>query len=229
MIQKQIFTIPANFNTTVNLKSFCENVLNPHMASLGFELVPSVPASNLWKHADSGLYFQIRVVYNNNIGYSTGYTLNQGGTSIISSFIINDRWVYFKSQNIATGTGILQLISCNDGNGNLWFTFNGYNQIDNITGGVVFISGDRGINTANGNVYEKSTSVIGVVKPIMVDYDALPDKAHISDTYITDGNFLVEKFPCMKGYVSAEMQQYRIYEINGQRYLALPNRLLLEC
>ena len=228
MIQKQIFTIPANFNTTANFVPFCENVLNPHMASLGFELVPSAPVSNLWKHADSGLYFQIRVVYHNNIGYSTGYTLNQNGTSITSP-IINDRYVYFKSQDIATGTGILQLISCNDGNGNLWFTFNGYNQIDNITGGVVFISGDRGINTANGNVYEKSTSAIGVVKPIMVNYDALPDKAHISDTYITDGNFLVEKFPCMKGYASAEMQQYRIYEINGKRYLALPNRLLLEC
>lgn len=228
MIQKQIFTIPANFLKIANLKPFCENVLNPHMASLGFELVPSVPLSNLWKHADSGLYFQIRGVYENNIAYSTGYTLNQGGTSI-TSFIIKDRMVYFKSQNIATGTGILQLISCNNGNGNLWFTFNGYNQIDNITEGVVFISGDRGINTVNGNVYEKSTSVIGVVKPIMVDYDALPDKVHISDTYITDGNFLVEKFPCMKGYASAEMQQYRIYEINGKRYLALPNRLLLEC
>ena len=228
MIQKQIFTIPANFNTSVNIKSFCENVLNPHMVSLGFELVPAASWSNMWKHADSGLYFHIRGVYNHNIAYSTGYTINQYA-SAITSFIINERKVYFKSQDIATGTGILQLISYNDGNGNLWFTFNGYNQIDNITGGVVFISGDRGINTANGNVHEKSTSVIGTVKPIMGNYDALPDKAHISDTYITSGNFLVEKFPCMKGYASAEMQQYRIYEINGKRYLALPNRLLLEC
>ena len=225
MIHRAIITVPENANNTIIFNGFIANDIAPLLLPLGYELV------NLdyrgFKHIDTGIYLTMRSVYNNTLGFSVGYNINQYG-SIVDPFIVNDRIITHKLNDTADGFGIVQLTWCTDEDVT-WIAFSGYNQIDTIPGGVILNINDKQVDTANGNVYQGSSSPLGIITPVIRNFASLPGKTHISDAYLVNGSFILENVPSIKGFASAEIQTYRLYDINGQRYLAIPNNLLIKC
>ena len=226
MIHRAIITVPENANNAIIFNGFIANDIAPLLLPLGYELVD--PTSYRFKHIDTGVYLTMRTVYNNNLGVSVGYNLTQWG-SITVPYIVNDRYIYHKMNDTPDGFGIVQLTWCTDED-LTWLAFSGYNQIDTIPGGVILNMDDKQVDTANGNVYQGSSSLLGTITPVIRNFAALPGKMHISDAcLVNSSSFILENVPRMKGFGSAEMQTYRFYDINGQRYLAIPNNLLIKC
>ena len=225
MIHREIITVPEDIGDTINYRNFAMNILAPKLLLLGYEPIDS--NYQIFQHVDTGAKLSMWKLYNNKLKFSVGYNINQYGV-LTAPFIVNEREITHKPNNTPAGFGIIQLTWCIDGY-TTWFAFSGYNQIDTIPGGVLLSIDDKQVDTANGNVYQGSSSLLGTVTPAIRDFAALPEKTHISDAYLVNGSFILEDVPSIKGFASAEIQTYRFYDINGKRYLALPNRLLLEC
>lgn len=224
MIHKQIFNVPENVAPDLAWADFMTTKITPFLEPFGFEQTTDI---RTLRHTLSGAYINIRPVNHNNISYNVAF--NSAPLMIPSAQkIIHERYVYHKANNVSTGTGILQLI-IGEFNDTVWLTISGYNQIDTITGGVLLIKGENVINVDNANVYPYfSVTPLGQAKPYMANYDALPNNTHISSVVLASGTFIVRELEGIKGFASAEIQPYRLYEINGKQYLALPNRLMVE-
>lgn len=223
MIHKQIFEVPSGGASDIKTSGVVDEV-EAFLSPFGF-----VRSSELTlRHTESGLYLQLRGVYSNSFAFRTSFKINSNNWTT-PPYVIEEKIFYHKQENVDEGSGLFQVIAGEE-NGVLWFTFCSYNKLDIIKSGWVtlILDGDTVINTSNGNMHQGNTDTIGVIKPIMMPYDAFPNHTHVSDAYLTDGNFLIRDIPKMKGYASTDIQPHSIYSINNKQYLALPNRLLVE-
>jgi len=226
MIHKKIFTVPANFNNTVNMTSFADEVLETFLYQFGFSKV----GYGGWLHESSGFLTGIATSSDNYMNFVTGINPNSNGYP--SLVFPPAKTVYFKQENVSAGTGFVQVIVGENDYGGLWITMSGYTEIDMISGTIGARIGDKVLRTNQGTFYHPPSSVIaGQIKPFMDNIAALPEKTHISDAVATDsGGFIIEeKVSGVLGYSSSTIEPRRLYTVNGKRYLALPNRLLLEC
>lgn len=226
MIHKKIFTVPANFNNTVTLTSFANEVLETFLYQFGFSKV----GYGGWLHESSGFLTSITNSGNNFMVFATGINPNSNGyPSLVFPPV---KQVYFKQENVSAGTGFVQVIVGENDYGGLWITISGFTEIDMISGTIGARIGDKVLRTNQGSFFHPpSSDIAGQIKPFMDNIAALPEKTHISDAVATNsGGFIIEeKVPGVLGYSSSIIEPRRLYTVNGKRYLALPNRLLLEC
>lgn len=157
------------------------------------------------------------------------YAIDENGNITTSSIL-----TVVRARESLTGGGsaYTQLIlGISDSGNTVWFTFCNYNAFDTINPDRTFIyQNNRLIRYDTGYVHTGSSASIGTIRPWIANYHALPNKTQISDACLVDGSLILEEtVPSFKSYASLDIQPNRIYEINGQQYLAIPNRLLVEC
>ena len=155
------------------------------------------------------------------------YAIDENGNITTDSIL-----TVVRARESNTGSAYTQLIlGISDSGNTVWFTFCNYNAFDTINPDRTFIyQNNRLIRYDTGYVHTGSSASIGTIRPWIANYHALPNKTHISDACLADGSLILEEtVPSFKSYASLDIQPNRIYEINGQQYLAIPNRLLVEC
>lgn len=227
MIHKKIFTVPEYLTmNAANRTNFINEIHSTFLYQFGFTRVGSVGLI----HESTGFSIGITIHTSqmNSMTFITG--INPASTGI-PGFITVSKFITFKLNNAHVGTGIIQVIVGENNYGGLWVTMSSYNEIDVLSGPIGVVLGDKILQTSGEVLYSPSTDIMGRIRPYMDNLSALPGKTHVSDTVFTDsGGFIVdENVPGVLGYASSGIEIYKLYTVNDKRYLALPNRLLVEC